>query len=262
MTSVDAAEVRILPETVIAFDLYGTILSTASIGNRLTSLYGKDKAASIAANARVYQLEYTWRINSMQGDSSSNQPYYDFDKVTRWSFQHAAKDVGVSITPEDEDTILNAYNSLDPFEDAIRGIQHANAVLGTHSFIFSNGTPDMLSASLSTSPGLANAGISFRSDRIISVDDFKVFKPDPRVYHHLREAAQKVDPEAEEINVWVVSSNPFDVVGAVSAGLKAVWVSRGKEWVDGLGKGAGHNPTIIVDGVDDAIFAIRRGGRV
>lgn len=51
--------------TVIAFDLYGTILSTGSIAGELAELYGQDKAQSIAALARRYQLESTWRVTSM-----------------------------------------------------------------------------------------------------------------------------------------------------------------------------------------------------
>jgi 2-haloacid dehalogenase len=51
--------------TVVAFDLYGTILSTASIAGELANIYGQDKAQSIATLARRYQLEYTWRANSM-----------------------------------------------------------------------------------------------------------------------------------------------------------------------------------------------------
>jgi len=50
---------------VIAWDLYGTLLSTASIAKQLAEHVGDDKATSIAAEWRKYQLEYTWRLNSM-----------------------------------------------------------------------------------------------------------------------------------------------------------------------------------------------------
>lgn len=50
---------------VIAFDLYGTLLSTESIAMELAGLFGQDKAKVIAATWRKYQLEYTWRLNSM-----------------------------------------------------------------------------------------------------------------------------------------------------------------------------------------------------
>ena len=55
----------IVMSTVIGFDLYGTLLSTASISRELATLYGEEKATRIAAEARRHQLEYTWRINSM-----------------------------------------------------------------------------------------------------------------------------------------------------------------------------------------------------
>lgn len=49
---------------VLAFDLYGTLLSTESISKKLAEYYG-DKADALAATWRRYQLEYTWRLNSM-----------------------------------------------------------------------------------------------------------------------------------------------------------------------------------------------------
>lgn len=60
-----------MAQTVIAFDLYGTLLSTESIATELAKLYGEDKAKTLAARARTLQLEYTWRSNSM---SESNVP--------------------------------------------------------------------------------------------------------------------------------------------------------------------------------------------
>ena len=54
---------------IIAFDLYGTLLSTESIAQELAKLFGDERARVIAALWRRYQLEYTWRINSM-GETS------------------------------------------------------------------------------------------------------------------------------------------------------------------------------------------------
>lgn len=52
-------------DIIIAFDLYGTLLSTESIMQKLSAHLGGKKAAEIAAAWRKYQLEYTWRLNSM-----------------------------------------------------------------------------------------------------------------------------------------------------------------------------------------------------
>ena len=42
---------------VIAFDLYGTLLSTESIAIELAGLYGDESARQLAARWRRYQLE-------------------------------------------------------------------------------------------------------------------------------------------------------------------------------------------------------------
>jgi len=52
-------------KVTIAFDLYGTLLSTESVSTALAKHFGDDAAASLAALWRRYQLEYTWRLNSM-----------------------------------------------------------------------------------------------------------------------------------------------------------------------------------------------------
>lgn len=52
-------------DIVVAFDLYGTLLSTESIAKELSKHFGDEKAQSLAALWRRYQLEYTWRLNSM-----------------------------------------------------------------------------------------------------------------------------------------------------------------------------------------------------
>lgn len=52
-------------QIIIAFDLYGTLLSTESIAKELSTHFGDEKATSIAGLWRRYQMEYTWRLNSM-----------------------------------------------------------------------------------------------------------------------------------------------------------------------------------------------------
>lgn len=51
-------------QTIVAFDLYGTLLSTSSIAGQLERHFGP-QAQSIASTWRRLQLEYTWRLNSM-----------------------------------------------------------------------------------------------------------------------------------------------------------------------------------------------------
>ena len=51
---------------IIAFDAYGTLLSTESIAQELASHFGDEQGKKLAALWRRIQLEYTWRLNSMR----------------------------------------------------------------------------------------------------------------------------------------------------------------------------------------------------
>lgn len=52
-------------KTVLAFDLYGTLLSTDSIAKYLSTNLKVADAEAVAQTWRKEQLQYTWRLNSM-----------------------------------------------------------------------------------------------------------------------------------------------------------------------------------------------------
>jgi 2-haloacid dehalogenase len=68
--------------------------------------------------------------------------------------------------------------------------------------------------------------------------------------------------------VWLVSGNPFDVVGARAVGLQATWVDRagGHHGMGGwndrsrelVGEGGEVGPTVVVKGADEAVKAIQK----
>jgi 2-haloacid dehalogenase len=63
-------------------------------------------------------------------------------------------------------------------------------------------------------------------EAVVSVDDIKTFKPNPDVYDYL--VSRGGSPCGE---TWLISANPFDVIGAKSAHLRAAWVKRSPEAV-------------------------------
>lgn len=149
---------------------------------------------------------------------------------------------------------MSSYDSLDLNPDAVTGLTSLQTSTMVDAYIFSNGTPAMLSASVSKSPFMAQFAGVFQG--IVTVEDVRAYKPDPRAYHHLAGKVGRGDLES----IWLVSSNPFDIVGARAAGLNAAWVDRlGLGWIDGLGDLVGEKgPTVVVRGVDEAIMEIER----
>ena len=261
---------------VIAFDLYGTILSTESIAKDLATHLNISgpKAQAVAARWRQYQLEYTWRMTAMG-------TYKPFDKITRAALRHAAAELeGADVPDEAAGRLMAAYDALAVFPDVPAGLravqqQHRRGGAGTppvEAVVFSNGTEKMLSTSVGSSPDLkpfvgggGGGGGLFR--KLITVDEVRTYKPTAAAYSHLQAEAD----EDNDAVVWLVSANPFDVAGARSVGLRSAWIDRaGTGWVDRLGEaifGVGDDvrkrrarPTVIAKGVDEAVEEILKIG--
>ena len=85
---------------------------------------------------------------------------------------------------------------------------------------------------------LTHAGLLPLLAGVVSADEVQTYKPAPSVYRHL---AVRMGTEMKD--TWLVSSNPFDVIGAISAGMKAAWVKRSS---DSIFDPWGIEPTITV----------------
>lgn len=136
------------------------------------------------------------------------------------------------------DSVMQAYDKLDAFADVVPALKALEGSPDIDCVVFSNGTRKMIANSVKGSQSLG--AVSGIFSQLISVDHLRSFKPAPEVYKYL---ANCVDKSGQESSLWLVSSNPFDVVGARSVGVKAVWVDRtGSGWQDKLGA----EPTAVI----------------
>jgi 2-haloacid dehalogenase len=153
---------------------------------------------------------------------------------------------------------MKAYDSLGTFPDVAPGLKAITSSPNISAYVFSNGTDAMVSSSVKKSPSLSAHASVFKD--LITVEEPRAYKPHPSVYKHL---AKKVGKEGDMGNLWLVSGNPFDVVGARNVGMQAAWVDRkgGHHgmggWTDQLGTLASGGPTIVVDGVEGAVNGIK-----
>lgn len=122
--------------------------------------------------------------------------------------------------------------------------------------IFSNGTADMISATLTHSPEIKPHAHVFKD--VVVVEPMRRFKPCPSVYEYMSERVGKPNYlDDDEKRIWLISSNPFDIVGAVGCGMGACWVDRnGAGWVDQCMEEDSGRPDIIVRGLDEVCEAI------
>ncbi|KAL8670677.1 MAG: hypothetical protein Q9168_004798 [Polycauliona sp. 1 TL-2023] len=232
---------------VIAFDLYGTLLSTESVAQELAKQFGKEKSATIAATWRKYQLEYTWRLNSMG-------QYLPFSTVTRRSLTHTLSEN--NIPPPSEavlESLMSAYDSLSTFPDVAPALESLADSPSITPLVFSNGTDQMVGNSVHRSQDLSPYSKVFQ--HLVTVEKVQKFKPHPDVYYHLAKEVGKGKEQMGEM--WLVSGNPFDVVGAKAVGMKTAWVNRGGQgWSDSLVEGEVGRPDFIGKDLNEIVQMI------
>ncbi len=202
------------PEALV-FDAYGTLFDVHSVTALADSLFA-GRGAALSQAWRTKQLEYTW-LRSLMGR------YDDFNAVTAEALDWALESLGIAATADQRAALVAAYRTLDLFPE-VRGALERLAKERSLA-ILSNGHPDMLDAVVDH-----NELRVFFGERVLSVHQAGVFKPDPRVYAIV--TTQLALP-AEAIGF--VSSNGWDAAGAKSFGFRAYWVNRGKAPVERLG---------------------------
>jgi len=169
--------------------------------------FAGERAVQFSNLWREKQLEYSFRRALMQN-------YVHFGFCTRYALDYTCTALGIEISDQDKEELLAGYKVLPPFGDASEALPELKRA-GFRLFAFSNGKPEDV-ASL-----LENSGISSYFEDVVSTDEIKSFKPNPAVYAHFLRRTGATGKEA-----WLISGNPFDVIGAISAGMRGAWVKR------------------------------------
>jgi 2-haloacid dehalogenase len=191
---------------VLAFDVYGTLIDPFRMEEHLRAAFG-EKAKEASELWRGKQLEYSFRRALMK-------KYQTFGACTEQALRFVAAQMGIALSEDAQQALLAKYPQLPAYPDVTAALDE----LATRNFEIvacSNGTEAAVRASLE------HAGIFALFSKIVSVDAIRTFKPDPAVYEYLA-----AEVRAPKNSVWLISSNPFDVIGAKACGLRSAWVRR------------------------------------
>ena len=190
----------------LAFDVYGTLIDTAGISRDLQAIAG-DRAALFSSHWRAKQLEYSFRRGLMGR-------YETFSVCTRDALRFTSQALGITLPADEEARLLDAYRRLPAFPEVPRSLSRLESA-GHRLYAFSNGPPGDLEALL------GHAGLDHCFLDIVSVDEIRSFKPDPRVYRHFLKRAGATAGDS-----WLISGNPFDLLGAANCDFHTAWVKR------------------------------------
>jgi 2-haloacid dehalogenase len=191
--------------TIYVFDAYGTLFDVHAAIARHRAAAGAE-ADRFSEIWRTKQLEYAWTL-TLAGR------YVDF-----WTLTERALDYALARVPSVDHALkpklLEAYLVLDAFPDARMALALLKA-RGNRLAILSNGTPHMVASAVGA------ARLSDLFDAVLSVDAVRLYKPRHEVYALVTQAFNVTPAE-----VTFVSSNRWDVMGAVTFGFNAFWVNR------------------------------------
>ena len=196
----------------IVFDAYGTLFDVNSAAEKCKAKIG-DRWEAFANFWRTTQLEYTWLRSLMRR-------HKNFWQITEDSLDKSMKVFNIDENLKKE--LLNLYKILSTYsevKEVLKVLKEKNYKLA----ILSNGTPTLLK-DLVTSNKLDNL-----FDDLFSIEEVKVYKPDPEVY---KMPLKKYKISAGEITF--LSANTWDVSGGGNFGYNSIWVNRYKTKFDNL----------------------------
>jgi len=189
----------------LGFDIYGTLIDPYGVTTKLAEY--TDQSAEFARIWRDKQLEYTFKRGLMRR-------YENFAVCTRNALDYTDGLLQTSLDEDAKQALMETYRVLPAFDDVADSLKVLKQA-GFRLFGFSNGLQNAVEGLLE------HAGIGEYFEGAVSVDDLQTFKPNPDVYHYfIKTTGSDTD------NAWLVSSNPFDVQGAINIGMKAAWLQR------------------------------------
>ena len=188
----------------VVFDAYGTLFDVNSAAEKCKDKIGA-KWETFANFWRTTQLEYTWLRSLMKR-------HKNFWDITEDSLDKSMKVFNINKNMKNE--LLSLYKILSPYPE-VKGVLEDLKKKNFKLAILSNGTLDLLNE-LVESNKLNNL-----FDDLFSIEEVKIYKPDPRVYEI---PIKKYKIKSDEITF--LSANTWDVSGGGNFGYNSIWVNR------------------------------------
>lgn len=192
------------PIRAVAFDLF-TIFDPRGVDRRVAAVVGE--GAPLAATWKTRLFEYCW-IRAASGQ------YVDFEHLVHDSLVYAARAHGVAIAGAAQASLEAAFTELAPWPDAPATLRALRA-RGVRLAPLANFAPRMIEALV------ARAGIRDVFEALISTDQARTYKPDPRAYA-LAETTFGLPRE----QIAFAAFGGWDAAGARWYGYPTYWVNR------------------------------------
>jgi 2-haloacid dehalogenase len=163
---------------------------------------------------RDRQIEYTRLVTMSDPNPNGSKYYLPFWELTIRSLRYVVKRMNLSLTPENEQRLMDQYARLTSFEDSLRVVKTIQEK-GISTAILSNGSREMLTTVVESN------GLKPYLDKVVTIEDVRLFKTAPQAYELLLKAFP-----VQKAEVLFVSSNAWDALAAKWYGFDVFWVNR------------------------------------
>lgn len=198
----------------LAFDAFA-IFDSGPVAARAEALF--PGTGSTIMNAwRTRQFEYQW-LRSLSGQ------YADFLQATEEALVFTAKQIKLDLSAQVRRQLMSEWSDLKVWPDVPEAIS-ALRQGGLRLAVLSNMTDGVLTS------GLKNAHIDSYFETILSTDQIRSYKPDPRAYQLMTDRLQL--PREQ---ILFVAFAGWDVAGAKWFGYPTYWLNRFEAPAEELG---------------------------
>ena len=191
---------------VIVFDVNETLSDLSPMGDRLEQ---------VGVPAELFP---TWFAGTLRDGFAITVAggYADFTDVAREGLRRLlATRNGVTPPAEDLDHVMAGFATLNVHSDVPDGVR-ALREAGLRLLTMTNGTAEL------TEGLLERARLREHVELLLDVRGPRCWKPAPAAYRYAVDAAGVAPSET-----MLVAVHPWDVDGAIRAGLRGAWVRRG-----------------------------------
>ncbi|SDK25583.1 haloacid dehalogenase type II [Microbulbifer yueqingensis] len=219
---------------VVFFDVIETLFSLAPLRERFTALGLPEQAAAVFF---AQLLRDAFALSA----AGSFRP---FPEIARATLEVVLASADAQTGKDEIDTVLEQFGKLPAHPDVRPALERARAG-GLRSFLLTNGSRQ------NTESLVQQAGLESLVEGIISIEEFRVWKPRRELY---RQAAGRAGTSPAEATL--VAAHAWDTNGALEAGLQAIWVRR----QDAIYHPLMREPRACVDDLQEAVRVALEAG--
>lgn len=193
-----------MPSRVILFDVIETLFSLAPLKERFLRNGVMEESADLFF-AQLLRDAFAL---------SSAGVFRPFPEIAQGTLRVLLENQGHTEVDNAVKDILSVFGELPAHPDVKAALESVHQA-GARAVLLTNGSR------ANTEKLVAGAGLSDVVDRVISIEDFQIWKPQAGVY---REACRQCGVNTGEATL--IAAHAWDVHGAMQAGLNGVWVRR------------------------------------